>query len=536
MARKKKAETNSSSNTELTLDEVYNVLQFAQAAYNSFGNMMTPDLVNARLKDVTLSPQAATAAKIDAALLNPKNNEQQLIGYSEFLELTSMLYKRILLYFSGLLAFDMNYVCTNAEDDSDYTSKAYKKDLAIVSDFFDKFNVKQEFKVVLKQLLRQEVYFGVMRDEAERYTLQELPQQFSKITGRWSNGLVFDFNMIWFWQAGVDVDMYPSAFKRMYNQVYEKVGSKKYDPAVSVGNRTGGWVYWMQTSPKDGFVAFKLFPEIGTIIPFLSPLMSDVVIQPLIRELQKNSYIQAATKLVFGQVEFLKDTSSKVKDALSISPDTLGKFLALMKAGITDAIKFSAAPLANTTAIEFTGDNAIYDSYNKAASSVSGVNSRLIYSFDRQNTLETQLSLDIDQNVLRSVYHPFENILEYWVNQRTKKYKFKFFFEGFNTKVDRDARLKDAMTLANTGIVLEQKIASAIGHSPFDFRRMLAEARANKFVENLTPIVLASQMPAEKSAGQETGGKGRPQKQDGELSQGGSDTRASGTNLEKTQS
>jgi hypothetical protein len=204
--------------------------------------------------------------------------------------------------------------------------------------------------------------------------------------------------------------------------------------------------------------------------------------------------------------------------------------LALMKAGIPDAIKVAAAPLANITGIEFDGNNEMYDSYLKSAASVSGVNSRLLYSFDRQNVLETQLSLDIDQNVLRPVYHQLENMLDYWVNQRTKKYKFKFMLEGFNTKIDRDARLKDAMTLAESGIVLEQKIASAIGMSPFDFRRMLAEGRENKFVEKLTPILKAAQMPKEA-----IDSSGRPKAADGDLSDSGAETREAGANEEKTQ-
>jgi hypothetical protein len=463
-------------------------------------------------------------------LLNPKENEQQLVGYSEYMELVSMLYKRILLYFSGLLSFDINYVALNVKDESEYKSTKYKNDLAIVSEFFDKFNIKQEFRVVLKQMLRQEAYFGILRDDGERYTIQELPQQFCKLTGRWSNGLLFDFNMIWFWNGGVDINMYPAPFKRMYRDVYNVIKEKRYDPAIDIQFRTGGWVYWKQTSPKDGFVAFKLFPEIATVIPFLSPMMADAALQPVIRELQKNAYIAEASKLIVGQVEFIKDAVSKVKDSLSISPETLGKFLALMKAGIPDAIKVAAAPLANITGIEFDGNNEMYDSYLKSAASVSGVNSRLLYSFDRQNVLETQLSLDIDQNVLRPVYHQLENMLDYWVNQRTKKYKFKFMLEGFNTKIDRDARLKDAMTLAESGIVLEQKIASAIGMSPFDFRRMLAEGRENKFVEKLTPILKAAQMPKEA-----IDSSGRPKAADGDLSDSGAETREAGANEEKTQ-
>lgn len=181
----------------LSEQEVFDVLKFAQGQFDMYRGVYTPDLVNARMKDITMSPQMATADKINTALGNPKGSEQELIGYSEFLELNSMLYKRILLYFSGLLSFDFNYVVKNIKDEKEYTSPAFQKDLAIVKDFFNKFNIKEQFRTALKEMLRAEAYYAVFRDEGDKYILQELPQQYAKITGRWDYGLLFDFNMYW---------------------------------------------------------------------------------------------------------------------------------------------------------------------------------------------------------------------------------------------------------------------------------------------------------------------------------------------------
>ena len=528
MARKpskKKEEVQiSSSNSELTVEQVYDVLKFAQSIYGGFPGVYTPDLVNARLRDVTLSPIQATADKITTALNDPKSNEQNLMGYSEWFELTSMLYKRILLFFSGMLSFDLNYVCVNA-DEKDYTSPAYIKDLKIARDFFDRFNHKQEFKVSLKQMLRNEAFFGILRDDgAEKFTIQELPKDYCKITGRFdSGGLLFDFNFQWFLNPTISIDMYPRIFKRMFNDVYNRNSQKPYNPASTMDARTGNFVLWHQTSPTDGFVAFKLSPEIATLVPFLSPIMPDIVLQPVIRELQKNSYIQAASAILLGQVEFLKDSKASVKDALSLDPTTLGKFLSLLKSGIPDAIKVGAAPLANMEALQFEGNDKIYNSYLQTSAASSGVNSRLLYSFDRQNLTETRLSMDVDTNILKPVYFQFENMLNFWVNRKTKKFKFKFMLEGFENSLNRDERFEKANKLADSGIVLEQKFASAMGLSPFDFRRMLEETRANKFVEKLTPILKSNQMP----------GQGRPEKSENDLSESGGETRNSGTNEDK---
>lgn len=529
--KNKKATAPVKETSELTVQEVYDVLKFAESAYNGRMGVYTPELVNSAMKNITMNPIVATSEGINAALANPKNSEQALVGYSEFMELNSMLYKRILLYFSGLMSFDWNYVCININDPKEYDSPKYKKDLRDVQLFFDRFNVKEEFRTVVKQMMRNEAYYGVFRDDGDRYIIQELPQNYSKLTGRWDYGLVFDFNMNFFLtNPAANLDMFPKAFTRMYNEAFGGKQRPPYNPALPVNNRNSSWVYWVQTKPSDGFVAFKLFPEIATVIPFLAPLLGDAILQPIVRSLQTNSYIQQASKILFGQVEFIKDASSKVKDALTLQPETLGKFLALMKAGLPDAIKVAAAPLANTTALEFSGDNTMYDSYLKTTASSSGVNSRLIYSYDRQNVLETKLSMDIDQNILRPVYSQFEKILEYWLNSRLKtKYKFKIAMEGFNTAIDRDERLDKALKLADSGIVLEQKIASAYGMNIFDFRRMLEETKSNGFVEKLTPILKSNQMGGKDS------GVGRPSKADGSLSDGGAETKESGSNLEKSE-
>ncbi len=500
-------------------EQAWDVLKFANELYRG---VYTPGLVNQAMQSITLNPQAATMAGLDAALANPKDNQQNLIGYSEFMELSSMIYKRVLFYFSGLLEFNFTYTCTNATG-KEYLSKKYKDDLKIVEDFFDKFVIKQEFRTVLKQLMRQEAYFGVLRDEGNhRYFLQELPETRSLITGRWEMGIVYDFDMMLFLTPGVDIDMFPPIFKRMFNKAFVKSGTE-YKPANPIEMRDSSWVYYVQTSPNDGFWCFKLSPEQTTVIPFLSPYMKDVVLQDLIRNLQKNSYIADASKIIAGEVSFLKDAKSSVRDAISLSPETLGKFLQLIKAGLPEAIKFVSAPLEDIKGIEFKGSTDLYDSYLKSTASASGINSRLIYSFDRQNVLETKLSMDVDINILRPVLLQFENFLEFQVNRKTSKYKFKFQLEGFNTSLDREERINNVFKYADSGIVLEQKFASAYGMNPFDFRRMLDEGKANGFVEKLTPILKSNQMPSE---------GGRPQKSDGDLSEGGADTKADGGNME----
>jgi hypothetical protein len=529
---KKKKTTSAETETPLlSKEEVFSVLEYANLAYSGglWQGIYTPQLVNARLQESTMAPIAATAAGVKAALASPKESERELAGFVEWGELNSILFKRILRYFSGLMSFDWNYICTNVRDPKEYTSPAYVKDLLVVQDFFDRFNVKQQFKIVMNQITRNEAFFAVFRDDGDKYVLQEWNKDYAIINGRFDYGLLFSVNLYWFLLPGVSLEMYPPVFTKMFNEMFK--GGKSsgfYNPAGTIDQHTSQYVYWADVSPLDGFVCFKGSPELGTRVPMIAPLLSSTVNESVVRDLQMNSYIAEASKLLYGQVPLLKDAGTKLKDQIAISSDTLGKFLALMQAALSSVVKLAASPLENVSAVEFKGSDTILSSYLQTAASSTGVNSRLIFAQDRQNILETKMSMDIDQNLLRPIYSQFEDWLAFTINRRTKKYKFKFNFSGFENVTNREERLNIVTKMAEFGIVSDQMFAQAWGLNPFDLRRMMDETKATGFVDKLTPIQKASQLG-------NAALNGRPQKSDAEISDSGEQSRGDGSGSEKNE-
>lgn len=498
--------------------ELYDVLEFARNAYagNLGGVFTTPDLINSRLKDLNMNPLAATKDSVEKALADPKNNEEELIGYSEFFELSSMIYKRMLYYMSHILSFSVkDIICVNAKE-SDYNTAKYNKDYAKVCDFLDKFNVKQEFTKVMRELIRKDASFWVLRNEGSKYVLQQLPEKYCKITGRWDYGLLFDFNMDWFMQSGVDINMYPNVFKKEMNKIYES--KVQYKPSAPVNNRIYNYGHWVQTSPKDGFWGWKLTPEIAVKIPFLAPLFQDVVLQPLIRNLQTNKYIIEATKVMIGLIPMIKDPKGgRVKDMIAISDVTAGKFLNLIKKGIGDVVKTGAAPFEDIKTLDFNGgERNMLEDYTKTTTSMSGINSRLIYSSDKPNILETQLSLDVDIMTISYMYSYFEDFLNYCINRNTKNFNFKITLGGTNTKDDLESRRKEFMELSAIGVVLPDRLAYALDMMPHHLIKQMEKAKAMKFNEKLMPMLNMYTNTGAKDAD-----VGRPTMDDSELTESG---------------
>lgn len=272
----------------------FNFLEFSNAyreSYYNNGTYFTPDVVNQQMQNINMNPAQSTIEQLEQALANPKDSEDILRNYATYLENTNMYYKRLVRYFPDMAAFHMNYDCINIEKDSDFNSKAYKEDLKVLDEFTSRFDYKEEFQKAMRQLMRQGVYYCILRETEDKYTLQELPPKFCKITGRHPYGLLFDFNMNWFiGNYGIDINMYPKIFKKMYRDVFNHPDGK-YKPSATMDKRYGNFVYWHQCSPLDGFWCFKNSPELATIVPYYGPLFQDFSFLPIARKLQQDKYL-----------------------------------------------------------------------------------------------------------------------------------------------------------------------------------------------------------------------------------------------------
>ena len=523
----------------LTEDEVTDVWKFyeyakAQAGGGYLSGMpLSPEMMNQAMKNISLGATGeVTETQVDDAMADPNSQEEELRRISQSFDVTSPIYKRLLSYMSNLPSFDWTYTCTNIKDPKEYKSAKYKKDYIKFKTFMKSFDYEQEFRKVLHQLFRNEALFSVFRDEGEKFVLQELPQDMCKISGRFDYGLLFSFNYNYFKRPGVNIEFYPPIFQSTFLKVSKgKIDPLGYNPSDTLtGRGNHGFALWVDCSPKDKFWAFKLSPEIISRIPYFAPLFQDLVNQGTIRELQKNSYMASASKLITGNVPLLQGKAT-VKDAISITPDLLGKFMSLVQSAINStAVKIAATPLVDMTSHDFKSDPEISSSYLKNTLASSGVSTNLLFSSDtKQTVLEAALSINIDEILALGVYPQFNDFVNWHINKETAKYKFRVKFEGSSIYTDGERRLEKAMTLAQSGIVLPQKISSAMGMSPFEMEDQLEMGRASGFVEKLTPIIMSGQMSKDGQAGEE----GTNKKKDSELTEEGSQTRADGGNIEK---
>lgn len=502
----------------------FDVQEFANGI--KAGGAFTPMAQNELMKRINIDVLPSDKNAIDEALKNPASNENKLVSFGQSYYFSSLMYKRNIEYIANLPAFDLELTCINAESD-DYKSSKYKADYKIVKDFFDKFNYREQFTDITWNLLMEETYYGMFRELGTKHVFQNWPWKYAKISGKFEYGLLYDVDMTWFSQPQVDIKCYPEWCIKKYKEMFQDGKQKAYVPSNKTNDRTGHFGVWAQTDPADGFWCFKFNPKHNLQVPFFSAMLPEMAIVPLMRNLQVNQSMAAARKLLVSSIPYLNDKkSSTVANALAIDADVLGKFIGMASQGLEKAIKLISLPTEDIRGVEF--ENTDKDTYKNFMSITSALLSggKVIFSVgERLNVLETQLSLNIDELLIESIYPQFENFLEYVINQKTKKFKWKFHFVGSKDAESIKRRQDEAFVYADKGIVLPNKIASALGMNKIELERELEEAKATGFTDKL--MLLLNINTAQTDAG------GRPQKPNSELTDSGAETRTKGSNIAK---
>lgn len=502
--------------------KAFDVLEFSRG-YND--GVFSPITQNTLMKNLNISAIVPDRQDIEESLRNPSNSENQLVSYSQSYYFSSLMYKRNVEYIANLPAFDLELTCVNATAE-DYKTTRYKNDYKAIANFLDKFDYRAQFKEVLWNLIMEETYYCMFRKFETKNILQQWPSKYAKITGRFEYGLLYDIDMNYFLQGIVDLDCYPDWLKKKYKEIFS-ADTKGYKPANKLNDRTGKFAMWTQTSPEEGFWCFKFNPKHSLQVPFFSAMLPEMAIVPMMRKLQVDQSMAAARKLLVSSVPYLKEKkSSSVANQLAIDADVLGKFLGLAAQGLESAIKILALPTEDIKGVEF--ENTDKDTYKNFMAITSSLLSggKVIFSTDEnQNAIETQLSLNLDELLVESVYPQFEEFLNYYANQETKKFKWKFRFVGCNDQFDRLRRQNEAFTYADKGVVLPNKIASSLGLNKIELERELEEAKSTGFTDKLMMMLNVNTMKSSNA--------GRPQKDESELTNSGSKTRSKASNIEK---
>lgn len=522
----------------LSREEVMEVLQMANAIYSppvmdGYG-VYNPYLLNQNLVDLNNDSKVPTYEKIIEAFENIKDNDEVLQSYSEWLQWTESIYAKTIYYLENILSFDLDYCCVS--DNVDYGSDKYKKDVNIVNKWLRSFNYKKYFKQMTREMLRSNIVFTWLRDnnneEYPQRALQILPQKYCLVTGNSSVCPTFDFDMTYFTKAGTSIDLYPEVFKRYWKDVYSDNGMKRYTP--SNRNRNGTYVLYHQTSINDGAFCFMFNDGNFNTIPPLTFMMRSSVLNPEIEELQRNKDIASAYALLVGELRIFDGAKSGEKpNQWAISPTMVGSFLSKVQRGLRKNIRPVAMPTEETKFMQYNDQNPLMSSYKYAESASQGVSANsMIYTTGKASMEESRNQITTDGNLMKNLYRQFETFLNYYVNKKTRNYKFEFHFSGIDYWFDRKERIDQAFKFADKGFVLNPTYyASCLGIEPYNFMARLKEGHDGELTKLLTPLINLNTMGNSGIGSNQSKPEkiGRPEEDSNDLGQAGVTSRDYGS-------
>lgn len=482
----------------LSREQVWDVLQFADGLWNGHpwlhgGGVYTPDILNQNLVNLNNDVETPTYKKVLQALGNAPEYEDTLRSFSQYMEFFDVMYEKVANYKANILSFDLNPVCVNAKG-SEFNSNDYKEDKARVNKFLFNFDYQHAFRDVVKNLLRSGIYYCWYRETpkkngTQKYALQMLPQKYCKLTGYWESGLLFDVDLTFLLSGTVDIDLYADAFGKYFNELFDPESARKYIPSNQLNKRDGSWAFWVQTSPDDGAWCFKADTSTFTTVPPLANLMRNTILDAEIQKLQYDKDFAGAYGILVGQMMMKKD--SKEPNDFSIDPRLLGQLLNLVQSGLSKNIKIGAMPTENNKFYQFEDKNeTMYADHNKDTAALGASATRVIYTTDKSSEAELIAQITTDAGEVRKLYYQFSNFLNFFVNRKTKKYKFHFDFDGLNYWFDQEQRRDKMLELADRGIILNEGAwAQAFGFPPHVFEQALDEGKHGGLTDKLGQLI-----------------------------------------------
>ena len=501
-------------------------LQAYQTQMRSGENyMLSPQLLNFTLKDVNMGGAEFSREDIKRMVMAPHNFEQELRKLSYYYFNSISIYKRNIEFRKSILDFDWEptpYILTGKPiTEKDFVSATFKKDYAVMTKFFNSFNLKQEFRKAVFNMLLYDTYYTSIRTYQDKIYLQELPSTHCMIDSNSYLGYLFSFDLSYFTNTGVDINGYSSVLRKQYNEVLQ-LRKSTYNP--NLPQRNGAWVYWQAMSPDDAWV-FKYNDAFAGSVPPLLDMLIDYSKIDKFKDLEEAKKQLEAYKVIFATVPRLANGKGANKtDDFAISSTELGKFVAAVKQ--TLEVDFKAAPLENFKSFDFSPAAAEKDLLETEISNMlreSGTSDAILTggtSVSSNNIYKTVMS-----EIAKSLYPQFERFCEYQINKNTKKYKFKIKFVG--TIFDREDRRKAANEDMERGIITPA-IFSSRGIQMTDANNVSNMMYSLGFPDLLRPIKTASTMSSDEKTN-----VGRKAVSDNELSDSGEQTRNIGANLNR---
>lgn len=465
-------------------------------------------LITRDMNNNTSAPTFSLYSKdnITEYLTNPYTYEKQLRKAVTYIYGASSHFRRLIQYFTGLS--DFAYVVSPYRiDPKSVNVKSVNRNYRKVLNAMSAMNVRSQFPKILTVCLREDTFYGTLWVTNDNITIQQLPSDYCGISTIEGNVLNVTFDFSYFDAHSQYLDYYPTEFQQKY-KVYQS-------------NRRARW----QELDSPTSFAIKCNDDIldYSIPPFAGILrevydLEDYKQLKLTKTTLENYAMLVMTLGINEDGEWQMDLD-KAKEFWrnldSVLPEEIGSVLSPMP---ISKISFEKSNTGDTDTISEAEQNMF---------TAAGVSS-LLFNNDKASANALLLSIKADQAITFGIVKSIEDMVNRFIQSQSYGKNFKVTFldcSPFNRKELGDMYLK----ACQFGLPFISMYATSQGMSQ-------SEVDCMSFLENevlglasmFKPLQSSSTLSGSSDSNAATDEGGAPQKDTGDLTDSGEQTREDG--------
>lgn len=535
-------------------------------------NKLNPFLQNQRIKEIYTQAREYDKAAVSEFLQNPGSHEQELRGLAWANSSSQQIYYNLLRRSADIPKYNY-YVIPEFLEMEEYDNKIFKNEDRLVNEWLELFNIPNTFKTIAMEVKREGKSSYLFRNkfigegQAKRpafTTLQKMPTDWVKITGKSQLGFTISFNMLYF----LNIANSPSDFGEFMEKAWAdminsgvitettlKDGNRKYVFNVAEArnyqftynnqkyssmiesNKIGkqiNYMFWLRM-PYDICYTFGSDNSHPWVAPDTMGLM--LKLQELSDYGQLAGLIASTplSAVLTGEIETI-DNPRAGKNESVYSPEVLQGYMAQFNAATSTNIEAWLWPAKNIKLQQLSTDVNSSEIITTSTENlvVSGGESGMTITTDKPNVAQVTVAKLLAASQQNYVTLQFENVMNFILKHKLGfKYDWKIKIWGdIFTDESEKKFLKEIV--ANGNIALLPKLMSSEGISMRDTKAIInyiEQLDIYKYFKTYTQLK-QEEMSDNSDEEDEEEGAGRPSLDEDEIENDATATsRARGDNI-----
>lgn len=504
-------------------------------------NKLNPFLQNQRIKNLYTSARTYDKVNITEFLQNPGNHESELRAIAWSNSSSQQIYYNILRRASDIPNYNYFVIPELLESDEKYKEEDFNTEDNLVQDWLELFNIPNTFKTIGLEVKREGKSSYLLRNKFNGTgknrkpcfcTLQKLPTDWVKITGKGQLGYTVSFNMMYF----MDIANSPKDFGEFFELAWEQMATTgvvvvnpktsqyelnfdaarsftfnykdtTYSSSIEVlrRGRQNNYLFWLRL-PYDLCYTFGSDNSQPWVAPDTMGLM--LKLQELTDYGQLAGLIASTplTAVLTGEIETIPNPRAGKNESV-YTPEVLQGYMTQFNQATSTNVEAWLWPAKNIKLQQLSTDVNSSEVLSEATQNFieSAGEGGLTICTDKPNVAQVTVAKQLAASQQKYVTLQFEHVMNFILQHKLGfKYKWKVRIWGdiFNNENDKKY-LKEIV--ANGNIALLPKLMSAEGISMRDTKAITSYIESLGFYDKFMTYtqLKASELGAEVSQDEE---------------------------------